>query len=280
MSDSYTDATFTIDDNGVALFTMNRPDILNALTDDLKADYVRMLDNVQGNDAVKALIITGTGRAFSAGGNVKAMGDPERSKPVGGRSRILQLHDWFERLHNLDCPVIAAVDGMAFGGGLAVALQADFILASEGAKFCSVFGRIGLVPDMAVLYALPRAVGMQKAKELMFTARSITAREAEAMDLLYAIHPAQDLLPAAHALAGRLAQGSKHAIGVTKKIVNRSFQSDYGAMAEMEAAAQAILFTTDFHQEAVRRFQSKETPLYNWDALDTLGDKSGDKSGD
>ncbi len=276
MSAAYTDATFAIDDNGVALFTMNRPDVLNALTDELKADYVRMLDTVQSNDAVKALIIAGNGRAFSAGGNVKAMGDPERSKPVNGRSRILQLHDWFERLHNLDCPVIAAVDGMAFGGGFAVALQADFILASEGAKFSSVFGRIGLVPDMAVLYALPRAVGMQKAKELMFTARSITAREAEAMDLLYAIHPQQDLLPAAHALAGRLAQGSKHAIGVTKKIVNRSFQSDYATMAEMEAAAQAIMFTTDYHQEAVRRFQGKEPPMYNWDAMDKAKGGTGD----
>jgi len=276
MSAAYTDATFAIDDNGVALFTMNRPDVLNALTDELKADYVRMLDTVQSNDAVKALIIAGNGRAFSAGGNVKAMGDPERSKPVNGRSRILQLHDWFERLHNLDCPVIAAVDGMAFGGGFAVALQADFILASEGAKFSSVFGRIGLVPDMAVLYALPRAVGMQKAKELMFTARSITAREAEAMDLLYAIHPQQDLLPAAYALAGRLAQGSKHAIGVTKKIVNRSFQSDYATMAEMEAAAQAIMFTTDYHQEAVRRFQGKEPPMYNWDAMDKAKGGTGD----
>jgi 2-(1,2-epoxy-1,2-dihydrophenyl)acetyl-CoA isomerase len=272
MSEAYVDATFTIDDQGVALFTMNRPDLLNALTDAMKADFVRMLDTVQGNDAVRALIITGTGRAFSAGGNVRAMGDPERSKPVNGRSRLLQLHDWFERLHNLDCPVIAAVDGMAFGGGFALALQADFILASERAKFSSVFGRIGLVPDMAVLYALPRAVGMQKAKELMFTARSITAREAEAMDLLYAIHGEAELMTAAHTLAERLAQGSKYAIGVTKKIVNRSFQSDYAAMAEMEADAQAIMITTEFHQEAVRRFQSKEPPLYNWDAMDKTGD--------
>ena len=268
MNDAYTDATFNIDDNGVAQFTMNRPDLLNALTDGLKADYIHMLDTVQNNDDIKALIIAGNGRAFSAGGNVKAMGDPERSKPVHGRSRILKMHEWLERLHNLDCPVIAAVDGMAFGGGFALALQADFILASERATFSSVFGRIGLVPDMAVLYALPRAVGMQKAKELMFTARSISAREADAMGLLFAIHGEDELLPAAQALAARLAQGSKHAIGVTKQITNRSFQSDYASMAEMEADAQAIMFTTDFHKEAVRRFQSKETPLYNWDAMD------------
>jgi 2-(1,2-epoxy-1,2-dihydrophenyl)acetyl-CoA isomerase len=268
VSDGYTDATFSIDDNGVALFTMNRPDILNALTDEMKAEFVRMLDTVQGNEDVKVLIVAANGRAFSAGGNVKAMGEPTRSVPVNTRTRLLKLHDWFERLHNLDCPVIAAVDGMAFGGGFAVALQADFILASDRAKFCAVFGRIGLVPDMAVFYTLPRAVGMQNAKELMYTARSITAQEADAMGLLFSIHQADDLMPAAHAMAARLAKGSKHAMGVTKKIVNRSFQSDYATMAEMEADAQAIVVATDFHQEAVRRFQNKETPMYNWDAME------------
>ena len=272
MSKDYTDATLDIDDNGIALFTMNRPDVLNALTDGMKTDFVRMLDTVQGNDDVKALIIAGNGRAFCAGGNVKSMGNPERAGPVNGRSRLLKMHEWLERLYNLDCPVIAAVDGIAYGGGFALALQADFVLASERAKFCSVFGRIGLVPDMAVLYTLPRAVGMQKAKELMYTARSITAAEADAMGLLYAIHGSEKLLPAARVLAGRLAQGSKAVIGITKRIANRSFQSDYTTMAELEADAQSIVFTTDFHKEAVRRFQSKETPLYNWDAMDKTAD--------
>ena len=92
MSEAYTDATFNIDDSGIAVFTMNRPDILNALTDELKADYVRMLDAVQSNDDVKVLIITGNGRAFSAGGNVKAMGDPKRAQPVNGRSQIGRAH--------------------------------------------------------------------------------------------------------------------------------------------------------------------------------------------
>lgn len=272
MSKDYTDATLDIDDSGIALFTMNRPDVLNALTDGMKTDFVRMLDTVQGNDDVKALIIAGNGRAFCAGGNVKSMGNPERAGPVNGRSRLLKMHEWLERLYNLDCPVIAAVDGIAYGGGFALALQADFVLASERAKFCSVFGRIGLVPDMAVLYTLPRAVGMQKAKELMYTARSITAAEADAMGLLYAIHGSENLLPASRVLAGRLAQGSKAVIGITKRIANRSFQSDYTTMAELEADAQSIVFTTDFHKEAVRRFQSKETPLYNWDAMGKTAD--------
>jgi len=267
MSDTFSDSIFEIDDDGIATFTMNRPDVLNALTPGLKDDYIRMLDMVQGNDAVKALIITGTGRGFSAGGNVKGMGDPKQSKPENARSHMMKMHEWLVRLHNLDCPVIAAVNGLAFGGGLALALQADFVMASQQASFCSVFGRIGLVPDMAVFYALPRAVGMQKAKELMFSARGISAQEADEMGLLYGIYPPDELLPAARSLAERLAQGSKAAIGLTKKIVTRSFESDYATMAELESDGQAILFATDYHREAVRRFQNKEAALYNWDKM-------------
>ena len=267
MSDSFTDATFKIDDQGIAVFTMNRPDVLNALTPDLKDDFIRMLELVQGNDEINALILTGKGRAFCAGGNVKEMGNSGQIQPENARARMMKMHEWLVRLHNLDCPVIAAVNGLAYGGCLALALQADFILAAEDATFSSVFGRIGLVPDMAVLYSLPRAVGMQQAKELMYTARSMTAKEAEGMGMLYGVYSLIKLMPAAMELAGRLVQGSKSAIGLTKKVVNRSFQSDYATMAELESTGQAIHFSTDFHKEAVRRFQSKEPPLYNWDKM-------------
>ncbi len=267
MSHKFTDATFEIDDKGIAVFTMNRPDVLNALTPDLKNDFIGMLDLVQGNDDVSALILTGIGRAFCAGGNVKGMGNSKETQPEKARAKMLEMHEWLVRLHNLDCPVIAAVNGLAFGGGLALALQADIVLAAEDASFSSVFGRIGLVPDMAVLYTLPRAIGMQRAKEIMYTARSISAKEAEDLGMLYGVYSSNELMPAAMELAGRLAQGSKSAISLTKKIVNRSFQSDYATMAELESDGQAILFSTDFHKEAVRRFQSKEPPLYNWDKM-------------
>ena len=113
MSKSFTDATFEIDDKGIAVFTMNRPDVLNALTSDLKNDLIRMLDLVQGNDDVNALILTGTGRAFCAGGNVKGMNDPANSEPAMARVRMMKMHEWLVRLHNLDCPVIAAVNELA-----------------------------------------------------------------------------------------------------------------------------------------------------------------------
>ena len=177
MSDTFTDSKFKTDGNGIATFTMNRPDVLNALTPGLKNDYIRMLDMVQGNDAVKALIITGTGRGFSAGGNVKGMGDPEQSKPENARSRMMKMHEWLVRLHNLDCPVIAAVNGLAFGGGLALALQADFDgclgpnvrralfsqMVDEGAYFCRMFASGKSLPARLAYRAVyPMAKGLIK----------------------------------------------------------------------------------------------------------------------
>jgi 2-(1,2-epoxy-1,2-dihydrophenyl)acetyl-CoA isomerase len=268
MAHSYKDAVFEIND-GVAEFTMNRPDVLNALTEDLRRDYRAMLDTVQGNDDVRALILRGEGRAFSAGGDVKGMGERMNSKVQLAKTRdhLIGMHDWLERLYNLDCPVIAAVDGLAFGGGFSLALISDFVLCTPRAKFSAVFGRIGLVPDMGVVYTLPRVVGLPKAKDIMYTARTVEADEALALGIVHSIHEPDALLPSARDFAARLARGSKAAIAATKRMANKSAQASYRDVAEWEADAQAVMFSTDFNHEAVRRFLAKEDPLYNWDKM-------------
>ena len=268
MPHEYKDATFSISD-GVAEFTMNRPDVLNALTQDLRRDYRAMLDTVQGNDDVRALILRGEGRAFSAGGDVKGMGERMNSKVQLAKTRdgLMELHDWLERLYNLDCPVIAAVDGLAFGGGFSLALLSDFVLCTPRAKFSAVFGRIGLVPDMGVVYTLPRVVGLPKAKDIMYTARTVDAQEAMALGIVHSIHEPDALLPAARDFAAKLARGSKTAIAATKRMANKSSQATYRDVAEWEADAQTVMFSTDFNHEAVRRFLGKEDPLYNWDKM-------------
>ena len=265
MSHTFTDAIFEVT-GGVARFTLNCPRKLNALTAELKNDFVAMLDQVEGNPQVKALIIAGEGRAFSAGGDVSSMGASEKPTHLF-RDRVQSMHRWMKRLYDLDCLVIAEVNGLAYGGGMALALAADFVLASPKARFCAVFGRIGLIPDMAMLYTLPRAVGTQRAKELMYTARSIGAEEAQALGIVLAVHSDNELRNESERLARRLAQGSRQAIGLTKHLVNRSHESDYDTMAELEANGQAMMHDTDFHQEAVRRFGAKEPSLYNWDDL-------------
>ncbi|MEC9346374.1 MAG: enoyl-CoA hydratase/isomerase family protein [Pseudomonadota bacterium] len=271
MTHEYKATRFTIGDNGVAHFVMARPDILNPLTDDLRRDFVAMLDEVEGNTKVRALVISGEGRAFSAGGDVKGMAARKFGDQISARQRMYSTHNWLERLWNLDCPVIAAVDGLAYGGGFAFALLADFIFASEKARFCSVFGRIGLMPDLALLYTLPRVVGLQAAKDLMYTCRSIDVEEAKAMGVVYRQCRSETLMAEVEQFAGMLARGSRAAMAVTKRVANRTFEATYGENADAEADGQPLLFGTEFHQEAVRRFVAKEPPMFDWDRLSKSG---------
>ena len=250
----------------VATFTMNRPDALNALSLDLKADFKALVDFVEGNEAIGALVLAGEGRAFCAGGDVTNMTNRVDEGPGPARQSILSVHEWLLRLHNLDCPVIAAVDGLAFGGGLSLALTADMVFASEKARFCAVFARIGLMPDMGLAYTLPRAIGPQMAKDLMFSGRSIGVEEAQSLGLVHSVHPAGETLAAAQAYAARLAEGPKTAHALTKRLVNKSFERGWQDIADAEADGQTLLFTSDFAREAIRRFLEKEPPLYNWDA--------------
>jgi len=257
---------FELGDDGIAVWTMTEPEIMNPLTPQLDADFHRLVARVHGASDVKALILAGEGKAFSAGGNVKGMVQREFNAHES-RNRLLSAHRWVEGLYNLDCPVIAAVDGLAFGGGLSFCLLADFVMASPEARFCCVFGRIGLIPDLGVLYTLPRIVGMAKAKELMYTARSFDAEEARDLGIVLAIHSSETLMHEAKTFAGRLAQGSKSAMALTKRVVNGAYEMPYRDVVDAEANGQALMFTTDFHKEAVRRFVDKEPRLYDWDAM-------------
>ncbi|MGY9057109.1 MAG: enoyl-CoA hydratase/isomerase family protein [Alphaproteobacteria bacterium] len=267
MMPSFSCAHLEVDGNGVATFTMARPDALNALSMELKADFATMVDFVDGNEDIKALVLTGEGRAFCAGGDVKNMTDRTDAGPGPARQSILSVHEWLVKLHNIDCPVIAAVDGLAFGGGFSLALIADMIFASPRSRFCAVFARIGLMPDMGLAYTLPRVVGPALAKDLMFSARSINAAEAKDMGIVHTVVNEGDVLSAAQAYAAKLAQGPKTAVALTKRLVNKTFQSNYGDIADAEADGQTLLFTSAFSQEAIRRFLDKEPPLYNWDQM-------------
>jgi 2-(1,2-epoxy-1,2-dihydrophenyl)acetyl-CoA isomerase len=277
LAPTFQSARLDIANTGVATFTLNRPEALNALSPDLKEDFQTMVDFVDGNADIKALILTGEGRAFCAGGDVKGMTNRLADGPGASRQGILEVHGWLQRLHNIDCAVIAAVDGLAFGGGFSLALVADFVFASPKAKFCAVFSRIGLMPDMALAYTLPRVVGAAMAKDLMFTGRSISAREAKELGIVHSIVEEGDVLTAAQDYAARIAIGPKTAVALSKRLVNKTFQSNYNDIADAEADGQTLLFTSDFAQEAVRRFVEKEPPLYNWDTMNKNADCQDDQ---
>tara|TARA_R100000005_G_scaffold96130_1_gene80896 strand:+ start:19838 stop:20641 length:804 start_codon:yes stop_codon:yes gene_type:complete len=261
-------AEMTVED-GIATIVMTQPNRRNPFTQELQDYLSAKVSEITHRDDIDAVILTGSGGCFSAGGDIKGMleNQPKDGQPGADyRKRIYAINDWIGRLRNLEVPVIAAVDGAAYGGGFALALCADFVLCSPTARFCSVFGRIGAVPDCAIMYVLPRMIGMQRAKDIMYTGRPVLAEEAKAIGIAFDIHPADELLDAALTLAKRLQPSSRKAFALTKRITNQSLDLDPQSLLEMEAAAQEICFTTEYNKEAVARFTRKEPLLFNWEA--------------
>jgi 2-(1,2-epoxy-1,2-dihydrophenyl)acetyl-CoA isomerase len=251
---------YKVAEGEVAVITLNRPKARNALDMRMRKELALVAEHLRTAVDVRAAVITGAGNHFCAGGDLQSM--RERRTPNQSRRRVAELHSWFDKLANLEIPVVAAVDGSAFGGGFNLCLAADFILASPNARFCQVFARVGLVPDLSGLYLLPRMIGLQRAKELIFSARVVKAAEAASLGIVYEVVPAEHLLVAALDLARRLARCSLPAFGLAKNILNRSFETDVRTMADMEAMAQAIAMSTEEHSTAIAHTLTKQpTPF-------------------
>ena len=251
--------------DGIGTITLNRPEARNALNQAMRPALAAAIAQMRDDAQVHAVILTGAGGAFCSGGDISGMLDSTRTGLVF-RNNMRELHQWLPELVNMEKPVIAAVDGPAFGAGLSLALAADFVLATRRARFCAVFGRIGLVPDLGALHLLPRIIGLQKAKELVFTARTVEAEEAKQLGMVFDIvDDGAALTVAAQALAKRFGDASTAAIGMAKTIMNQSFESDARTLAEMEAYAQSMCRGSPYHQEAIRRFKAKEPLRFDWD---------------
>ena len=255
--------------DGIGIITMNQPKRRNALSPEMRADFAKLLPSLQFNTGLGAVILKGTEGVFCAGGDLKALAENLGKRDTSlDRQRFYHHHEWFQKLLNLEIPVIAAVDGAAYGAGFSIALSADFILCSDRAKMCCVFPRIGLVPDLGAFFTLPRMVGLQRAKEIMFTGRPLDAQEAKELGIAMEVHGTDDLMDATMELAGRLCKANTRAVGATKRIVNQSFNLDAQALIEMEAAAQAVQLSSDYHQNAVKGFLDKQPLAYDWERMD------------
>ena len=249
---------------GVITFT--RPDVRNALDLAMREEIAALLPRIRADRDLRSLILTGSGGAFCAGGDLKSLTEEERPVELN-RERIALLHTWFTELSNLELPVIAAVDGPAYGAGFNLALAADFVLATPRARFCAVFGRIGLVPDLGGFFLLPRIVGLARAKELVMTARSLGAEEARDLGIVLEIHQPEALAEAALAFARRFDEASRLATGMSKTILNQALHSDQRGLADMEAMAQALCLASDYHKQAVQRFLDKRPLAFDWDRM-------------
>lgn len=247
-----------------AVLTMNRPAARNALDMELRAAFAQAVPEVRDDVAIRSVVLTGAGGHFCAGGDIRAMGFGD-GDIFEGRSRIIAMQRWFDELVDMEKPVIAAVEGSAFGAGLSMALAADFVLAAPDATFCSVFARIGYVPDLGCMYLLPRAVGLSRAKELAFTARVVPAQEAAELGIVqHIVAREKRVLDEALALAARFDNAPPGALGIIKNTMNHAFESDRRTVYAQEAFAQALCRESAYHKEAKARFLSKQPPLYQW----------------
>lgn len=255
-------------DGGVVTLTMNQPQSRNALSDPMRAAFVKVLPDLSADPDLQAVILTGAGGYFCAGGDLKQMLANHKAGRVSGAEDILprmkQLHGWLKLLRDLPVPVIVAVDGPAYGAGLGLALTGDIILASDRASFNASFCKVGAVPDGNLFYSLPRMVGLQRAREMFYTGRTVEAAEAQAIGICMEVLPADALLPRAQEMARMMCNSSRTAFAMTKAITARSMELDSDALLQMEAQAQAVCLTSAYHKDAIERFAAKEKPLFDF----------------
>ena len=247
--------------DAVATVTLNRPEALNAQHMEMKAELATVVKELAREPNVRAVVITGAGKAFSAGGDVKEM--VLNTNPATSRERLdTLLRDVYLPLAQLEKPTIAAVNGFAFGSGLSLAIACDIVIAAENVRMSCAFIKMGLLPDCGSLYFLPRRVPLSLAKELVLTGRQFTSEEALDMGLINRIVPREQLMETATSLARELAAGPTLALGLAKHLLDQSLETTPVQLAELESMGQAILLATEDHVEARRAFEEKRAPTF------------------
>ena len=250
--------------NQVATLTLDNPTKRNALDSTMREEIAQVVATVRRDRDIRALVITGANGHFCSGGDLRNIATAGLDND-GWRKRLQDLHVWLQELLTLDRPVIAAVDGAAYGAGFSLALVADFVLATPRARFCMSFMRVGLVPDCGAFYTLPRIVGVQRAKELMLSARDIDGAEALQLGIAMELPAPEQLLPRAQALATSFVNASPMAVSLIKRTL-AGWGADLPALLEQEANAQALAMGSAEHRTAVNRFINKEPALFQWPA--------------
>ena len=247
---------------GVATITFNRPQVLNALTFAVYAQFRDLMAELRFDDAVKVVLLTGAGRAFCSGGDVYDIIGQLLQEDVKGHLDFTRMTgETVFNMRRLDKPIIAALNGMTAGAGAVIALASDLRLASEHASFRFLFTNVGLTgADMGAAYLLPRIVGMGRASEILFFGDKITAAEAERIGLVNRVVAHDELLPAAQEWAGRLAGGPSLALSMTKRMLNNEWNMDLVSALEAEAQAQALMLMGADHRIFFEAFKEKVEP--------------------
>lgn len=245
--------------NGIANVMLNRADKLNALSGEMYHELADTFAALNTDENVRAVILTGAGRAFCAGGDVTSMGSYD---VVSGRQRSKGHHRMILNLHHLEKPVIAAVRGPAAGIGASLALACDLIVASETAYLLMAFKNVGIPPDGGAIYFLTQQLGLSRAKELVYSARKLPAAEAQAMGLISQVVADDQLDSAAQALATEIAGSATYALTLAKRLFQSMYQPTLEQLLEMEILAVGGARMTHDHAEGIAAFKEKRKPRF------------------
>jgi 2-(1,2-epoxy-1,2-dihydrophenyl)acetyl-CoA isomerase len=245
----------------VATLTLDRPDALNALTVPLKEALIEAFADLAGDDGTRAVVLTGAGRAFCAGQDLRERLEPD----------ALPLADEIRRRYNpvvramraLPKPIVGAINGVAAGAGASLAFACDVRIAAESASFLLAFGRVGLIPDSGATWLLPRLVGAAKAAELALTGEPLSAVDAERFGLVARVVPSDRLLADAHELAGRLAAGAPLAHALTKRALDAAWDHGFDDQLELEAGLQGEAGASADHAEGIAAFVARRPPRFS-----------------
>ena len=252
-------ATFSIKNN-VAYITFNRPEVFNSMNDAMRKQIISYLDECATNAEVRALYITGNGKAFCAGEDLQEIVDPNGPSLTeiisSGYNPIVM------KIRSIEKPVVAAVNGVAAGAGANIALACDITVAKASASFTQAFSKIGLIPDSGGTWTLPRLVGMQRATALMMLSDKVTAEEAAQMGMIWKVFSDESFEEESVKLAERLAQMPTRGLGLTKRALNASFGNDFASQAALEDVLQTKASHTHDYKEGVEAFLEKRRAVF------------------
>lgn len=248
-------------ENNIAYITLNRPEVFNSFNREMALMLQNVFDDCETNDEIRAIVLTGNGKAFCAGQDLKEVTSPELNP---GFKKILEEHynPIITRIRTIEKPIIAAVNGVAAGAGANIALACDVVVASEQASFIQAFSLIGLIPDSGGTFFLPRLIGFQKASALMMLGDKISADEAEKMGMIYKCVPKEDFESTVQQLAIKLANMPTRALALIKKSLNQSMTNDLESQLALESKYQIEAARTEDYAEGVSAFIEKRKPNF------------------
>jgi len=248
-------------ENNIAYITLNRPEVFNSFNREMALRLQDTLDACETNDEVRAIVLTGNGKAFCAGQDLKEVTTPELNP---GFKKILEEHynPIILRIRNIEKPIIAAVNGVAAGAGANIALACDIVVASEKASFIQAFSLIGLIPDSAGTFFLPRLIGFQKASALMMLGDKISAQEAERLGMIYKYVSSEEFEETIQKLALKMAQMPTKALGKIKELLNKSITNNLEQQLDLESKHQIEAAETEDFNEGVAAFIEKRKPNF------------------